>query len=89
MTSVVLNLPIPSGGGSGGSGDASEAQQIISNNYLNQINNKTPKLFTKTQISRNITQDIYERYIGATLTETITITYTNSSKSEIDNIETT
>lgn len=89
MTTVVLNLPVSSGGGGGGSGDASEAQQIIGNNYLLQINNKTPKLFTKTQMSYNATQDIFERYIGITLTETVTISYTDSSKEVIDNIETT
>lgn len=89
MSTVVLNLPKVSGGGGGGSGDASEAQQIIGNNNLIQINNKTPRLFTRTQMSYTSTEDIFERYIGVTLTETVTITYTDSTKTIIDKVETT
>ena len=89
MSTVVVNLPLVSGGGGGGAGDASAANQVIGNNYLSQINNKTPKLFTRTEMSYTSTEDIFERYIGATLTETLTITYTDSSKTVITRIETT
>ena len=82
----------PSGGGGGGGGDASEAQQIIGNNYLNQINNKTPgnllanKIYDRIEMSNTSTTDVYQYYNGVTLTATVTVTYTDSTKGTIQNV---
>ena len=81
-----------SSGGGGGSGDASEAQQIIGNNYLSQINNKAPgnllanKVFDRMEFSFTITEDIIEYYNGVTLTATVTVTYTDTTKATILNV---
>lgn len=93
MTTLVLNLPITSSSGGGsGSGDASEAQQIIGNGYLNQINNKTPgnllanKSFDRMEFSFTSTEDIIEYYNGAMLTATVTVTYTDNTKATMLNV---
>lgn len=81
-----------SSGGGGGSGDASEAQQIVGNNYLNQINQKVPgsllanKTYDNISFSYTSTEDIIEYYNGVTLTATVTITYTDNTKANILNI---
>jgi hypothetical protein len=87
MSTLVVNLPLTSTGGSGGGGgDASAANQLITNNYLNQINQKISPKFSSIIPSFNATQDIYSKYVGAVLTETTTITYTDSSKETIASI---
>ena len=88
MSTIVVNLPVTGagGGGGGGGGDASAANQVIGNSYLNQINQKLSPKFTSIVPSFNATQDIYSKYVGAVLTETTTITYTDSSKEVIASI---
>lgn len=78
-----------SGGGSGG-GDASEAQQIIGNNYLNQINQKSAGSllanikYDKIEFSEpSSVEEQMDYYLLGSLTATVLLTYTDSSKSKL------
>ena len=75
------------GGGGGGAGDASAANQAIGNATLSSINNKTPgsllanRLYDDIQVSYPTTStEVYRYYSLTTLTATVTITYTDSTK---------
>lgn len=84
---------LSSSSGGGGAGDASAANQVTGNNLLTQINNKTPgsllanKLYDKIQMSYTSTTDVFSYYSGVTLTATTTVTYTDSTKSTVDNVQ--
>lgn len=92
MSTVVLNLPLVTsgGGGGGGGGDASASNQVIGNNYLNQINQKSAgSLLANIKYDRidfsdpSSSSEQMDYYLLGSLTASILLTYTDSSKSKL------
>jgi len=90
MSTVILNLPLVSGGGGGGGGDASAANQVIGNSYLSQINQKSAgSLLSNIRYDRidfsepSTVEEQMDYYLLGSLTATVLLTYTDSSKSKL------